>query len=141
LRDRSRRTVGCLVLRPGEAETSAVSYIRRGIQAVGTAYLVFIAYATGVKATKWLIVTSQKRTRRHWSASRDTRRRVSDAVLQAFHFACDQGDIETAWDLLKLLEFMATRTPPRQTARDRRVKESLLGAYSRLWLILHPEAV
>jgi hypothetical protein len=75
------------------------------------------------------------------NASRDTRRRVSDAVLQAFHFACDQGDIETAWDLLKLLEFMATRTPPRQTARDRRVKESLLGAYSRLWLILHPEAV
>jgi hypothetical protein len=70
-----------------------------------------------------------------------SKRRVSDTILRAFHDACDQRDIETAWDLLNVLEFMAMRLPNRPTAKDRRAKETLLGAYARLWLVLHPEAV
>jgi len=40
------------------------------------------------------------------------RRRVADEILIAFHFACDQGDLEVADQLLAILEFMLQRPPP-----------------------------
>jgi hypothetical protein len=67
-------------------------------------------------------------------------RRLSDKILLAFHHACDQRDIEVAWELLNVLEAMAKRTPILPGGNDRRAKESLVAAHERLWQIRHPEA-
>jgi hypothetical protein len=73
-------------------------------------------------------------------AARRPKRRLSDTILIAFHQACDQRDIEVAWDLLNVLEFMAMRMPSLPTGMDRRkIKESLVASHERLWLIRHPE--
>lgn len=65
-------------------------------------------------------------------------KRLSDKILIAFHHACDQRDIEVAWVMLSVLEFMATRKPDFRAGADRRAKESLVAAHDRLWHILHP---
>jgi hypothetical protein len=62
-----------------------------------------------------------------------SKRRLSDTILVAFHFACDQGDIEIAWELLNALEFMTMRQPKLPAGRERRVKEALVAAHERLW--------
>ena len=64
------------------------------------------------------------------------KRRLSDKILIAFHQACDQNDIEAARLLLKVLEFMTRR--PVDYQEERRVKESLVAAHERLWLLQHP---
>jgi hypothetical protein len=66
-------------------------------------------------------------------------RRLSDKILIAFHQACDQVDIEVAWDLLNVLEFMAMRMPKIPADKDRRAEESLVAAHERLWQLRHPE--
>jgi hypothetical protein len=63
------------------------------------------------------------------------KRRLSDKILIAFHLACDQGDVESAWLLLEVLEFMAWRPPTAPNEIDRRAKESLVAAHNRLWHI------
>jgi hypothetical protein len=62
-------------------------------------------------------------------------RRLSDKIMIAFHHACDQQDIEVAWELLNVLEFMAMRAPHLPIRLDRRDKESLVAAHERLWQI------
>ena len=57
-------------------------------------------------------------------------RRLSDKILVAFHQACDQGDLEVADALLRVLGMMAERQLP---IFDQRRQESLVGAYRRLW--------
>jgi hypothetical protein len=47
------------------------------------------------------------------------KRRLSDDILVAFHHACDQGDIEVAQSLLRVLEFMIRR-PTAAPARSGR---------------------
>jgi hypothetical protein len=74
------------------------------------------------------------------SSGHRSTRRVSDKILIAFNFACDQRDVDIAWDLLKVLEFMAARMPTSPTADNRRTTETLFAAYARLWQLLHPEA-
>lgn len=69
---------------------------------------------------------------------RHCKRRLSDTIFVAFHWASDQTDIEVAWELLNLLEFMTTRYPNLPTGAERRAKESLVAAHERLWLIRHP---
>jgi len=66
-------------------------------------------------------------------------RRLSDKILTAFHHACDQRDVEVAWELLNVLEAMAKRMPILPDGRDRRAKESLVAAHERLWYIRHSE--
>ena len=68
------------------------------------------------------------------------RRRLSDMVLIAFHFACDQGDLETADQLLAVLEFMLRRPPPAGHPERRVNANPLVAAHERLWLLRHPEA-
>jgi hypothetical protein len=72
---------------------------------------------------------------------RQFKRRLSDTIFVAFHQACDQTDIEVAWELLNLLEFITTRHPNLPTGVERRVRESLVAAHERLWQIRHPTLI
>jgi hypothetical protein len=65
-------------------------------------------------------------------------KRLADKILVAFHQACDQGSHTVAWDLLHVLEVMATRKSfiP---AEARRIRQSLVAAHERLWQLRNPE--
>jgi hypothetical protein len=62
-------------------------------------------------------------------------RRLSDKILVAFHHACDQQDIEVAWEMLNVLGFMAMRMPNFPIGLDRRYRENFIAAHERLWHI------
>lgn len=66
-------------------------------------------------------------------------RRLSDMILIAFHNACDQKDVAVAWELLNALEFIAMRQPTLRAENERRVKEGLVAAQTRLWHLRNPE--
>jgi hypothetical protein len=63
------------------------------------------------------------------------KRRLSDTILVAFHSACDQADIEVAWELLNTLEFMTMRHPNLPGGTERRARNSLVAAHERLWQV------
>ena len=65
-------------------------------------------------------------------------RRLTDQILLAFHQACDQSDFEVAERLLAVLEGVVARHIV--SGRERRVKDSLVAAYERLWALRHPMA-
>ncbi len=65
-------------------------------------------------------------------------RRLSDKILIAFHHGCDQGDLETAEQLLRVLEMMLARRPPTPDGTRRRNQDSLVAAHERLWHLRHP---
>lgn len=65
-------------------------------------------------------------------------RRLSDKILVAFHQACDQGDLDVADQLLRVLEFMLTRRPLPVEGNRRRSMEGLVAAHERLWHLRHP---
>jgi hypothetical protein len=66
-------------------------------------------------------------------------RRLSDHVLIAFHFACDQGDLETADQLIAILERLLRRPPPAGHSERRTEPGPLVAALERLWTLRHPE--
>lgn len=67
-------------------------------------------------------------------------RRLTDKILVAFHQACDQGDLEVAWELLLVCEIAMQRPAP--AGRDqRRAKEDLVAAFERLWFLRHHKAM
>jgi hypothetical protein len=66
-------------------------------------------------------------------------RRLSDKILIAFHNACDEKDLDVAMRLLDVLESTTRRSHTLPTTADRRVKESLVAAYERLWHLRRPE--
>lgn len=66
-------------------------------------------------------------------------RRLSDKILIAFHHACDERDIEVAWELLNALEFMTLRRSVLPTGAERRAKEGLVAAHERLWHLRYPD--
>ena len=51
-------------------------------------------------------------------------RRLSDEISIAFHQACDQREIETAANLLDVLEFTINRAATLPTGADRRASRS-----------------
>jgi hypothetical protein len=61
------------------------------------------------------------------------RRRLADKVFDAFHAACDEGAIDTAWRLLGLLERVSKHPPMLPAGRDRRKPQNLVGAHERIW--------
>ena len=67
-------------------------------------------------------------------------RRLSDHIVIAFHFACDQGDIEVAGRLLGILERMVLRPPPIGRTERRSDIQPLVAALQRLRTLRHPEA-
>jgi hypothetical protein len=66
-------------------------------------------------------------------------KRLSDKILIAFHHACDQGDVQVASELLRVLDVVATRKPPLPTSEVRRPDRGLVGAHERLWQLRNPE--
>jgi hypothetical protein len=66
-------------------------------------------------------------------------RRLSDNILIAFDHACDQGDLEVAELLLRVVEMMLRRMPTVPDGSRRRNVEDLVAAHERLWLLRHPD--
>jgi hypothetical protein len=66
-------------------------------------------------------------------------RRLSDKILIAFDHACDQGDLEVAELLLRVVEMMLRRMPTVPDGSRRRTEESLVAEHERLWLLRHPD--
>jgi hypothetical protein len=60
-------------------------------------------------------------------------RRLSDKILIAFHFACDQGHYEAAEQLVHILEKMLSRPMIPPSVERRKNIESLVAAHERLW--------
>jgi len=73
------------------------------------------------------------------AAQPQRRRRLSDHVMFAFHFACDQGDLEVAEQLITILERMLRRPPPAGRPEQRVDAQPLVAAHERLWSLRHPE--
>ena len=69
------------------------------------------------------------------------RRRVADEIGIAFHFACDQGDLEVAAQLLAILEFMLLWPPLPWRSERRAEPQPLVAAYERLWHLRHSETL
>ena len=67
------------------------------------------------------------------------RRRLSDRISIAFHFACDQEDFEVADCLLGILEHMVLRPSLTEHSIRRTEVEPLVAALERLWTLRHPE--
>lgn len=67
-------------------------------------------------------------------------RRLSDKILIAFHQACDQGDVEVAGELVRVLELMVRRRPSAPDQNRRRRIEGLVAAHERLWALRHPDS-
>jgi hypothetical protein len=66
-------------------------------------------------------------------------RRLSDHILSAFHFACDQGELEAAERLLAVVELMLQR-PLQEGHRERRAGAyPLVAAHERLWVLRRRE--
>ncbi len=66
------------------------------------------------------------------------KRRMSNKILVVFHhFACDQKDLKVAFDLLRVMEFIAERLPNLPADRERRTQGNLVAAHERLWEIRH----
>ena len=60
-------------------------------------------------------------------------RRLADKVLLAFNIACDVGDVDTAQDLLNILEEIYRRRNVNRPNDRRKNVESLVEACRRLW--------
>ncbi len=69
-----------------------------------------------------------------------SRRRLADRILTAVHAACDQGELDLADQLLRVLETLVVRRPQSPDGNRRRVLEALVAAHERLWQLRHPEA-
>jgi hypothetical protein len=66
-----------------------------------------------------------------------SRRRKADRLLDAFHHACDCGDIEPAGKIFERLE-QEVKKPPPPGMIERRAPVSLRGPHERLAnLVLH----
>ena len=67
-------------------------------------------------------------------------RRLSDWVLITFHFACDEGNLEVAEQLIAILEHMLGRAPPEGHSERRLNSRPLIAAHERLWGLRRTEA-
>ena len=67
-------------------------------------------------------------------------RRLSDWVLITFHFACDQGDLEVADQLIAILDHMLRRASPEAHPERRTNTHALIAAHERLRTLRRPEA-
>ena len=67
-----------------------------------------------------------------------TRRKVSDDILHAFHFACDTKDFEIADRLLRVLENLLVARVAEPAANRARELAPFIAAHERLWTLRHP---
>ena len=71
-------------------------------------------------------------------AARPAGRRLADRILTAVHAACDQGELDTAEQLLGVLEALLRRRQQLPDPQRRRSIEALVAAHERLWQLRHP---
>lgn len=64
-------------------------------------------------------------------------RRLPDRLLVAFHAACDQGELDTAFQLLGALEDLVRRRGAAADPNRRRTIEGLVAGHERLWHLRH----
>jgi hypothetical protein len=64
---------------------------------------------------------------------------LTSILFAAFQHACDEGELEAAGQILRILEGMLARGPL-STRAGRRGMDELIAGYTRLWLLRHPEA-
>lgn len=64
-------------------------------------------------------------------------RRLADRLLTAFHAACDQGELDAAAQVLRVLEALLRRQAGADPNRRRGI-EGLVAAHERLWQLRHP---
>ena len=67
-------------------------------------------------------------------------RRLADRILTAVHTACDQGDLEVADQLLRVMDTLVTRRGQTADVYRRRLMEAVVAAHERLWHLRHPDA-
>jgi hypothetical protein len=63
------------------------------------------------------------------------RRRFSDDIFVAFHFACDVRDFDVAKNLLNVLEGLLLRNADEPAAIRARELRPLVAAHERLWTL------
>jgi hypothetical protein len=68
-------------------------------------------------------------------------RRLSDKLLLAFDKACEVRELETASELLQMLERLAAKEGAGSEFRRRKAIEGLVEAHERLWMLRHEAAV
>ena len=66
-------------------------------------------------------------------------RRLLGDVMIAFHFACDQNELEMADRLLVMAETVMRRPSPVGHLEHRQDVDTLVAAHERLWDLHHPE--
>ena len=69
--------------------------------------------------------------------SRRREKDLTDAIMIAFHSACDLKDLAVAWRLLQTLENMLTLQKDNATFNRRRALSVLVAGHERLWNIRH----
>jgi hypothetical protein len=69
------------------------------------------------------------------------KRRVSDDIIHAFHFACDTKDLEIAEQLLAVLEKSLVSQADQPDSARKRNLAPLVAAYERLWSLRQPHGV
>ena len=65
------------------------------------------------------------------------KRGLTDEIFVAFHQACDERDNDIALALVRVLDFMAARTPILSNGEVPRMQQSVVAANQRLWEIRH----
>ena len=68
-------------------------------------------------------------------------RRLPERILVAAHQACDLGDLDVAAQLLSILETVIHQARGPADPTRRRLMESLIAAYQRLWHLRHADEV
>ena len=95
-------------------------------------------FPTGQAYTGMSYTDQQVSRQRRSNGSPRYSRRLSDKILIAVHYACDQNDYEVANALLDSLEMMLIRPALTRDGMRHRNIESLVAAHERLWNLLHP---
>ncbi len=67
-------------------------------------------------------------------------RRLADRILTAVHTACDQGELDVAEQLLRVMHPLVTQSTPSADGNRRRLMEAVVAAHERLWNLRHRDA-
>jgi hypothetical protein len=94
----------------------------------------------GIGCHRWNVVIDMRDAVADQDVRPHSHRRLSDWVLITFHFACDEGNLEVAEQLIAILEHMLRRAPPEGHSERRLNSRPLIAAHERLWGLRRTEA-
>jgi hypothetical protein len=102
---------------------------------------VFAQIGDSRSRTSWMVASmpgSSSESGRHGDDGKPRSRRLTDKILNVFHHACDQGDLETAQKLLRIVEDILARPMQSPSKERRKTMEHLVAAHERLWTLRKP---